>query len=176
MASARWFAVVVLLGTAAVVQSSLLPALGLDTHTAVLVFLVIIALAQRLDFNAAVVVGCAGGLLVDLTPPGLGPLGLNALLGTLCAAAMYAWSRATAVDTASLGATFAVLLAAVALTSVGRSLLMAVFRESLPLSTMLRAGLRDVVIAALAIPLLLPAVATLTSRTGAARAGRRVRV
>ncbi|NDB17826.1 MAG: hypothetical protein EB027_00835 [Actinobacteria bacterium] len=176
MATARWFVVVVLLGTGSVVQSSLLPALGLDTHTAVLVFLVIIALAQRLDFNAALTVGCAGGLLVDLTPPALGPLGLNALLGTLCAAAMYAWSRATAVDTATISATLAVLLTAVALTVVGRSTLMAIFRDAPPLGTTVSAVARDVVIAALAAPLLLPAVTTLSSLSGSAGSRRQVRL
>ncbi len=176
MASARWFVVAVLLGTAAVVQSSLLPALGLDTHTAVLVFLVIIALAQRLDFNAAVAVGCVGGLLVDLTPPALGPMGLNALLGTLCAAIMYAWSRATAVDTATLGATLLVLLGAVALTALGRSVLMAVFRDAPPFTITMGAVLRDVVIAAFATPVLLPAVTALTARSGSAGSSRRLRV
>lgn len=162
----RLFVVAVLLGTAAVVQSSLLPALGLSSRTGVLVFIVVLGLSQRVEFHEAVLVGCIAGLLVDLTPPGLGPLGVNALLGTLCAAAMHAWSRANSTDTASLGSTFAVLLTAVALVGISRLALSGLLGQPLPFAAAATSVIRDLVFALLAVPALLPFVSAVTANRG----------
>ena len=167
----RWLGIVLLLGTAAVFQSAFLPNTGLRMHTAVPVFLTVLALAQRVELTSAVVIGGAAGLAVDLLPPATGPLGMNALLGVLAAAGMYGWTRLTATDTAGLAATLGVLIAAVAGLSLGRAWATTVLVGHVPAAVVGRALVRDCVIAALAAPLVSPVVESLTRRRVSAWSG-----
>ncbi|MBU6214173.1 MAG: hypothetical protein KGP01_07005 [Actinomycetales bacterium] len=167
----RWLVIALLLATAAVFQSAFLPNTGLRMHTAVPVFLTVLALAQRVEFTAAVVIGGAAGLAVDLMPPATGPLGMNALLGVLAAAGMYGWTRLTATDTAGLAATLGVLIAAIAGLSLARSWASTVLVGHVPPAVVGRALARDCVVAALAAPLISPAVESLTRRRVSAWSG-----
>ena len=167
----RRLGIVLLVATAAVFQTAFLPNTGLRLHTAVPVFLTVLALAQRLEITSAVVVGGAAGLAVDLLPPATGPLGMNALLGVLAAAGMYGWTRLTATDTAGLAATLGVLIAAVAALSLGRAWATTVLVGHVPAAVVGRALLRDCVIAALAAPLISPVAESLTRRRVSAWSG-----
>lgn len=158
MQTARWLAVALLLSTVAVLQTALVPATGVHVHTAVPVYLIIFALARRLDFGPTLAVAASAGLLIDLTPPGAGRVGLNALVAVLAAAAMHAWSRATSSDAAGLLATLILLVIAVALTTLTRAWLTDLFGASTPVWVLVKAVLRDSVVAALLTPITLPLV------------------
>lgn len=158
MHTVRWLAVAVLTLTAAVVQSAFIPGLGLRLHSAVLVYLIILAIARRLDFGPALALALGAGLLVDLTPPAAGPVGVNALIAVLAAALMFTWSRATASDAAGLMATLTLLVTAIALTTLARAWATDVFAESTPGWVLLKAVVRDCVIAFLITPIVLPLV------------------
>ena len=162
MAPVRWVVVAVLLGTATVVQSALLPALGIRSHTAVPVFLIIVGFAQRLDFTAAISIGFAGGLLVDLTPPALGPIGMNSLLGVLAAAAIHSWNRATATDTAGLLMTLGAIVMTIAFVGIIRTLVTNIVIAHVPFGLAFSAVVCDCAYALVAAPLLLPLIETLT--------------
>lgn len=164
MNQVRWFVIVLLVGTAAVFQSAFLPNVGLRVHSAAPVFMVILALAQRLGFFVCVVIGGLGGLLVDLVPPASGPLGMNALLGVLAAAVMVGWARMTATDTAGLGATLGVLVATIASVCLARTWLTTLLVGHVPFAVAAQALLRDCVIATLLAPIIAPLVESLTRR------------
>ena len=166
MAQIRWVTVALLITTALIFQTAVVPALGLRTHTSVPVFLIILIAAQRMDLAAAVVVGGAAGLLIDLCPPSTGPLGMNALLGCLAAAAMCGWARATATDTAGIGATLAVLVVAVGLVAIVRFILTALFVSTPPAGVMVAGLMRDCVASALLAPVIAPTVDVLIRRPG----------
>jgi hypothetical protein len=171
-------AIGLLLATASVAQSAFIPAIGLRLHTAAPVFLIVLALSRRLEFGPALAVGVSAGLLVDIAPPAAGPVGINALVGALAAATMYAWTRVTATDSATLSATLILLVAAVALVALLRAIITDVFAAGTPTVVVLRAMARDAVISALLAPLLLPLVDWLVrprSQSWAMSAGMRAR-
>lgn len=169
MKGPQWFAVLLLTGAATVVQTSLLPSLGLATGSSVLVFIIVIALASRVEFHEAVAIGTLAGLLVDLTPPAAGPLGINALLGTLIAVTLYGWARLTSADTASTGATLLVYLVAIAGISVLRAAVSGFSGAAVPFVTFTAATGRDLLFSLIAIPVLVPLINVLVDGSAASR-------
>jgi len=84
----RGLLVAVLLGTAVVLQTVVLSPLRLPGATPDVVLLVVVALALVQGPTAGLIIGFAGGLLLDIVPPASGALGRWALV--LCLVGLVA--------------------------------------------------------------------------------------
>ena len=88
MTAGRGLMVALLLATAVVLQTAVLSPLRLPGATPDLVLLVVVALALVQGPTAGLVIGFAGGLLLDTVPPASGALGRWALV--LCLVGLLA--------------------------------------------------------------------------------------
>jgi rod shape-determining protein MreD len=128
VSASRWLLAAVLLVLAQVVDVSVLarsPVAGLGAD---LTLLVVVALALVEGRTAGAAVGLLAGLLADLTPPAIGPLGLSALGYALAGLVAGRWHRparrsalgpAAAATAVAAGAAAVVLGAVRLLTAAG---------------------------------------------------------
>ena len=96
MAPSRVVLTVAALVTAVVLQVSVAARLGLPGATPDVVLLVVVGLALAYGPTYGVAVGFAGGLLLDVAPPGLAPMGRWAIV--LCLVGYLAGMAADEVD------------------------------------------------------------------------------
>lgn len=80
MNTSRVLLVIAALGTAVVLQASLLARLGLPGATPALLLVVVLTFAMSAGPAAGAIIGFSAGVLVDLAPPSAGSLGQTAAI------------------------------------------------------------------------------------------------
>jgi rod shape-determining protein MreD len=143
------------------------------TPDAVLVTVVAIALAGGVRWGA--VAGFSAGILLDLAPPSIVPVGTNAFILCLLGAVAGRWARSS---TRGVGVTLAIVAGAAAAAQILRALLGLMARDgrvdasATPL--LLATGVAyAVILAPFVIPMVAAAFTRLTSATQGPRAGLR---